>query len=172
VIETARLRLRPIELGDASALAANLTPAVTRSLASWPDPMTAEIARARIERSQAAAASGRHFFRAIVLKAGGEVIGGLSGGAAQADEMEIAYHLAERAQGHGYMREAAQAALPYIWETFPVARVSAGAQLDNDASFGVMRALGMEPVGERRVFASARNAHETHRSFAVARGGG
>jgi RimJ/RimL family protein N-acetyltransferase len=162
-IETVRLTLRAIEVADAPALARNMTPAVTRWLASWPDPMTEAIALDRIEQSRAAMQRGGHFFYAVVRRADGRVIGGFMGKATADDpqRMEIAYHLSEDCQGQGYMREAGLAVLPAIWRLAPSVQVlEAGAQLANDASFNIMRALGMTPGGERQVYAAARGRYE------------
>lgn len=171
VIETQRLILRAIEPGDAAALAANLTPAVTRWLASWPDPMTPEIALARITRSQAAMRRGGHVFYVLERRSDHRVIGGLSGGITAADRqrMELAYHLAEDCQGSGYMGEAARAALPVLWSLIPVQVMEAGAQIANAASFGVMKAMGMTPIGERLVYSSARDREEASQFFEVRR---
>ncbi|WP_293405004.1 GNAT family N-acetyltransferase [Phenylobacterium sp.] len=58
VIDTERLRLRALETTDADDMAANMTPAVTRWLSSWPSPLSREAALARIERSRAAIQAG------------------------------------------------------------------------------------------------------------------
>lgn len=113
-VETERLTLRCFEPSDAPALARNMTPAVTRWLISWPDPMTPQIALQRIERSCAGMARGKQVFYAIVRRADGRVIGGVGCGLSPDDprRMELGYHLAEDCQGSGFMREAACAAAP------------------------------------------------------------
>ena len=163
-IETERLTLRCFEPSDAAALARNMTPAVTRWLISWPDPMTPEIALKRIERSRAGMAGGGQVFYAVVRRTDGRVIGGVGCGLS-ADEpgrMELGYHLAADCHGFGFMREAACAAMPAFWSLFPAHIMEASALLGNEPSFKVMRALGLTPVGERVVHASSRGADETH----------
>ena len=163
-IETERLTLRCFEISDAAALARNMTPAVTKWLISWPDPMTPQIALQRIERSRAGMARGDRVFYAVVRRDDGRVIGGLGCGLSPDDprRMELGYHLAEDCQGLGYMREAACAAAPAFWRFFPAQVMEASAQLGNESSFKIMRLLGLAPVGERIVHAPARGIDETH----------
>jgi RimJ/RimL family protein N-acetyltransferase len=170
-VETARLTLRPIEPADAAALVRNLTPAVTRWLASWPDPMTTEIALARIERSRSAMRRGGHVFYALERREDRRVIGGFSGGltAENHGRMEIAYHLAQDCQGAGYMREASQAALGAIWRLMPIEAVEAGAQIANQASFAVMEAMGMTAIDERMVYSPVRDREEAYRFYELRR---
>jgi ribosomal-protein-alanine N-acetyltransferase len=161
-VRTERLRLRGWEADDADALAAILTPSVTRWLSSWPDPMTAEIARARIASMQTSIQQGRGLEYAIVCLDDDRLIGGLAVKLTEErpDYAKLGYYLAEGCQGRGYMREAVQAAITETWRRFPVEIIEAGAQLENAASFAVMRALGMQAAGERRVHASARDRDE------------
>lgn len=170
-IRTDRLTLRAFELQDAAALAHNMTPAVTRWLASWPDPVTIAYATARIERARAGMARGVSLFYALQRDADGRVIGGIGGGMLPDDpsRLEISYHLAEDCHGAGYMGEAVRAALPAIWRSMPVQVIEAGAQIGNAASFGVMKALGMTPTHERLVYSPARDHHEPTRFYEIRR---
>jgi RimJ/RimL family protein N-acetyltransferase len=162
IVQTERLRLRAFEPGDASDLCCNMTPSVTRWLASWPDPVTQDYALARIARARAGMERGVSLFYALERIEDGRVIGGLGGGLIPEDpaRLEVSYHLAEDCHGAGYMGEAVRAALPVIWRLMPVQAIEAGAQLANAASFAVMRAMGMTPVGERMVYSSARGREE------------
>lgn len=162
IIETERLRLRALEPSDADDMAANMTPAVARWLASWPSPMSRDAALARIERSRAAIASGGYAFYALTRRADGRMIGGFGGGLTPQDprRMEISYHLAEDCHGQGLMREATSAAVPMLWRLLPAEVMEAGAQIGNEASFKVMKALGMTPVGERLVYSPVRDRQE------------
>jgi ribosomal-protein-alanine N-acetyltransferase len=58
------------------------------------------------------------------------------------------------------MREAAPATVAAAFERLELDVIEAGAQPGNAASFAVMRVCGMQPVGERDVFAAARGRHE------------
>jgi ribosomal-protein-alanine N-acetyltransferase len=170
-IETERLTLRCFETSDAAALARNMTPAVTRWLISWPDPMTPEIALQRIERSRAGMARGKQVFYAVVRRADGRVMGGVGCGLAADDpqRMELGYHLAQDCQGLGYMREAVSAATRAFWRFFPAQVMEASALLGNEPSFKIMRALGLTPVGKRVVHAPSRGLDETHMVYELRR---
>lgn len=170
-IETDRLTLRCFEPSDAAALARNMTPAVTRWLISWPDPMTPEIALQRIERSRAGMARGDRVFYAVVRRTDGRVIGGLACGLNPdaPERMELGYHLAQDCHGLGYMREAACAAAPVFWRRFPAQVMEATAQTGNEPSFKIMRALGLTPVGERIIHAPSRGVDETHTVYELRR---
>jgi len=162
VLITQRLKLRCFRVSDAPALAANLTPAVTRWLATWPDPVSVELAAERIELARASVAAGWHVSYAIERMSDGVVIGGFGGGTADdgADLIDVGYHLAEHAHGQGYMTEAGRAALAAMWRLLPVQVIEAVAQRENAASFGVMRKLGMSPIGQRLVHSPARDRWE------------
>lgn len=171
VIETERLVLRAFEPSDAADMAANMTPAVTMWLASWPSPMTEEMALARIERSRAAIRAGGYAFYALARKSDRRVIGGFGGGigAGGSTRAELSYHLAEDCHRQGYMREATEAAMPVLWRLFQVEVMEAGAQVGNTASFAVMKALGMTPTEKRMVYSSARDRHEPTQFYEMRR---
>jgi [ribosomal protein S5]-alanine N-acetyltransferase len=173
VVETRRLILRAFQPGDAGDLAANMTPAVTRWLSSWPSPMSEAMALAPIERSQAATRRGGHAFYALARKSDDRVIGGFGGGigAQGSTRAELSYHLAEDCHRQGYMREATDAAMPVLWRLLPVEAMEAGAQVDNAASFAVMRALGMTPIDQRLVYSPIRDRHEPTQFYELRRAG-
>jgi len=161
VIVTPRLRLRCFEASDASSLAANLTPSVTRWLATWPDPVTVDLAAERIRIARDGARAGWHVGYGIERLSDGVLIGGFGGDVDPTGEtFEIGYHLAQHAQGQGYMTEAATAAIATLWDLTPVKRIEAVAQRENAASFAVMRRLGMSPSGQRLVHSLARDRWE------------
>jgi RimJ/RimL family protein N-acetyltransferase len=171
VLVTPRLTLRPVEIEDTAAVVEVMSPAVTRWLASWPNPMTQTFARERIVASMAATARGGHLWWAVIHQADQRLIGGFGCGLTEADprRMEISYHLAEAYHGAGYMGEAARAAVAAIWRLFDVDAIEAGAQIENAASFGLMRALGMTPIGERDIYGSARDRFEPCRFYELLR---
>jgi len=59
-------------------------------------------------------------------------------------EFEIGWRLREDAWGHGYAKEAARAALKAGFEQFGAERIVALTVIGNEASWGLMRRLGME----------------------------
>lgn len=161
VIVTPRLRLRCLEPADAPSLAANLTPAVTRWLATWPDPVTVELAAERIQIAREGVRAGWHVGYGVERLSDGALIGGFGGDVdPTGDVFEIGYHLAEHAHGQGYMTEAGRAAIAVLWDLMAIQRIEAVAQRENAASFAVMQRLGMSPAGQRLVHSLARDRWE------------
>jgi ribosomal-protein-alanine N-acetyltransferase len=156
-IRTERLSLRLAEPADAAPLAALMTDAISARLASWPMPWTAARMAARITE-----------WRAIGLPCvvervpDGALLGWVHALRSREDPSRatMGWWCAEAHRGQGYIREAAAALLPQAFERLGVEVVEAGAQPDNHASFAVMRALGMQPAGERITHAPARGRDE------------
>jgi ribosomal-protein-alanine N-acetyltransferase len=67
------------------------------------------------------------------------------------------------------MHEAAPATVAAAFARLGLDVIEAGAQPGNAASFAVMRACGMQPIGERDVFAAARGRHERCMFYEVRR---
>jgi ribosomal-protein-alanine N-acetyltransferase len=170
-IKTARLLLRCVEAEDAAATAALITPAVSQWVARWPYPFTADMAVARIAHSRAAAALGHELPFAIVEQSAGVLIGWLVIRRHPTEHARgsFGYWLGEAWHGQGYMREAAPPAVDYGFIHLGLDVIEAGAQLDNAASFAIMRACGMSPVGERMWPAPARGRDELCRFYEVHR---
>lgn len=85
---------------------------------------------------------------ATVLKSDGRVIGttllkDLDG----REEVEIGWHFARRAWGHGYATEAARAVMDYGFATCGLDRIVAVVAPDNARSLAVVHRLGMNHVG-------------------------
>lgn len=105
-------------------------------------------------RIETCAARHGHCFWAVWRKPGpghlaGEMLGfcGLKRadrpGAPVEGEFEIGWRLREEAWGYGYAREAAQAAMRAGFEMFGAPRMVALTVIGNEASWGLMRRLGM-----------------------------
>ena len=161
VLVTPRLRLRCWRPEDAAALSANLTPAVTRWLNSWPDSATIALAAQRIAEAREGVREGCHVSFAIERRSDGVVIGGFGGGErGRPERVEIGYRLAEGAHGPGYMTEASTAGLAALWRLLPVQVIEAQTQPANLASRAILTRLGMRFVEERPVYSPARGAWE------------
>jgi RimJ/RimL family protein N-acetyltransferase len=171
VVETARLRLRCAEPRDAEALAALMSEAVSRRLASWPVPYTPPMALDRIAGVRMAAAERRSLPLVIERRADGVVAGWISVSRAPGDGATalITYWLGEGFHGQGLMREAAPVALAEAFRTMDVARVRAAVQADNAPSLAVVRLLGMAPMGPGRIWCPARGRDEPCLWFEIAR---
>ena len=161
-IETPRLRLRPVHDGHAEATARLMTPALSRWLASWPAPVTAAAVAARIAALRQAIAAGRTLCFAIERREDGAMVGWVSVARSEHDPVRgnLGYWLGEPFQHHGYMTEAARAALAPGFARLDLTAIEAGAQPANEASLRVMRKLGMRPIGARSMWASARGREE------------
>jgi ribosomal-protein-alanine N-acetyltransferase len=170
-IETARLILRCVESEDVAAMAALITPAVSQSVARWPYPFTSDMASTRIADARAAAAAGDELPFALVEKSLGAMIGWLviHRHAEERSRGSFGYWLGEAWHGQGYMREAAPPALDCGFTLLELDVIEAGAQLDNAASFAIMRACGMNPVGDRMSPAPARGRDELCRFYELRR---
>lgn len=161
-VDTERLRLRCAEDRDAPALSALMTDAVSRRLASWPVPYTPGMALDRISGVRLAAAERRSLPLVVERRADREVLGWISISRAPGDfdTALFTYWLGEAFQGHGYMREAAPAAMRQAFAHMDVVRLRAAVQSDNEASLAVVRHLGMSPLGAGRIWCPARGRDE------------
>jgi [ribosomal protein S5]-alanine N-acetyltransferase len=72
---------------------------------------------------------------------------------ADSRDVEILYGIHPRLWGRGYATEAAHAVLRWAFREAGVARIFAGADPPNDASFRVMEKLGMRFHGKRQTAA-------------------
>ena len=149
MIETERLRLRDWTMADAEPFIRHLnTEPVMRWLGGVRTPeRQREIVRDYFIRWQ----EERGFtFWVVERKADDELLGFC--GLKIADDqdspvdgaLEIGWRLREDAWGRGYAREAATAALDYAFDRVGAERVVALTVEGNEASWGLMRRLGME----------------------------
>lgn len=162
-VDTARLCLRYAEAGDAGTLAAMVSEGISRRLASWPIPYTPLMAADRISGVRVAAAEQRAVPLIVERRSDNTVLGWISISRAAGDHETalITYWLGEAFQGHGYMREAAPAAVREAFARMNVRRLRAAVQPDNQPSLAVVRLLGMESMGEGRIWCPARGREET-----------
>lgn len=161
-LETDRLRLRCMAERDAAATAHSMTPAVSRWLASWPVPFTPAMAAERIEQWRKKTQAGDALPFAVTDKITDELFGWatIERDRDAPSSGSFGYWMAERFQGRGYMRELAPVVLAAGFEQLSLDTIRAGAQLENNTSFAVMRACGMRPAGEAMVYAPARGREE------------
>ena len=161
-VDIARVRLRCVRPADAEGLAAMMTPGVSRWVASWPVPCTPDMAAERIAAARRAAGARDALPFAVERRSDGALLGwmGVSRDAADQRRGVLGYWLGEAFHGHGYIREAAPAAIAAAFEGLGLDVVGAGAQPGNAASFAVLRGCGMVPVGERMVFVPSRGREE------------
>lgn len=171
LIETRRLALRVPQADHAEQVAALMTPGVGQWLASWPSPVSASEVRGRIGAAREARAGGTEASWLVHVRGSDEVAGWIrvARESVTRDRAELGYWIGEPFHGHGYATEAARAALAAVFEGWQLTVVESGAQVDNDASFVVMRKLGMRLASERMVWAATRGRHELCRFFEITR---
>jgi len=159
MIETARLCLRPPRPDDAPALAALMTPAVSRWLGSWPVPFTLEMAHARIAQSLEAIAAGRSLVCAVEHQ--GALAGWIGGGRIDdTDRGAFGFWLGEPHQGQALMQEAAAAYVAALRARLALTAIEAACQPENHGSAQVLAACGLSRAGQRLQYAPARNRKE------------
>ncbi|HEY1146556.1 MAG TPA: GNAT family N-acetyltransferase, partial [Allosphingosinicella sp.] len=146
-IETERLLLREWRDGDAEAFHAHTnTPAVMRWLGGVKPRAELDDVVARLTRWQ----EERGFtFWVVERKADGELLGFCGLKIADGENStvlgatEIGWRLREDVWGQGFAKEAASASLDYAFGALGVERVVAITFPQNEASWGLMKRLGM-----------------------------
>lgn len=164
---TPRLILRALESADAAAMARLMTPQVAAWLASWPSPLTEGAAAARIAKALAWAAERKAMPFAILRASDGCFMGVIDIVLTPEGKAGLGYWLGEEFHGHGYMREAAPAALKAAVKHLGANGAMAGCQPGNAASIAVLEGCGMRFTGEGMYFASARGREKLTRFYEI-----
>jgi [ribosomal protein S5]-alanine N-acetyltransferase len=152
VIETARLRLRPLRKDDQAELGALVGNwEVARWVSAVPHPYTEADGREWLALVCLDHATGRPRRFAITLKETDRLIGGVgldgdTGG--DTDEAALGYWLGQPHWGNGYGREAVAAIIDYGFRTLGLASIRAYTDPSNAASQKVLRHCGLINVGE------------------------
>jgi len=143
VLETRRLRLRPLTTADADLwVALHADDRVNRFVGSY----TRQAALARLERVEEQWSARGHNLFAIERRDTGEFVGrgGLNYWDAF-DEVEAGWTLRADAWGKGYATEAARAFIAWGFRTLSVPYLTAMIRHGNDASVHVAEHLGFTP---------------------------
>lgn len=151
-LHSARLVLSPIRRDDAAALfALQSDPAVMRW---WNQPAWTRLteARAQIDDDLAAQTTGSQLKLAVRESSNGPLLGLCVIFAMDRDagRAEIGYLLAPDRQGQGYMHEALQRVLAYLFHTLRLQRVEAEIDPRNLPSVQVLERLGFRCEGVLR----------------------
>lgn len=145
VIETARLRLRPIRETDLDDIVAGVADlAVARWLARVPHPYRMSDAEAFVATSRQAAREGRSLVLAI--EHAGRLVGVISLEAIPT-ACELGYWIARPQWGRGFASEAGAAILAYGFAEIGLKRVRSGYFAGNEGSRRVQHRLGFYPIG-------------------------
>ena len=147
VVDTPRLQLRPLELGDTDALFALAADPEVAKMMSWDAHRDRTDTVGFLERMIATRDEGTSVGWAIVHA--GEVIGVISFDgirwdfrAWRVDRAELGYWLGRPHWGQGIMSEAATAALRFAFETLGLHKVTIGCVEGNHASQAIIEKLG------------------------------
>jgi ribosomal-protein-alanine N-acetyltransferase len=161
VLETDRLKLRPISLSDAPAIFEYARDPRVSQYTLWEPHDTIDDTVAFIKdyvflryRNQEPEALG------IALKDNETSIIGTVGCFwvnRASSSMELAYALAKTHWGKGIAAEASNAVINYVFSDFPVIRVQARCKAENAASRRVMEKIGMQFEGTQRSSLKHRN---------------
>ncbi len=170
-IQTERLTLRPLRASDAAPTARLMTPAIARWTGSWIGDETPKRVAGRIERQAETERAGLSLNRAMVLRAGGALMGwiGVRKSDREARKGSLSYWIGETHVGQGYTREAARAIVDAAWTWLGLEIIDAAAQTGNVASLAILRGLGMRYTGQVREYASARDVHDLCEHFELER---
>ncbi len=170
-IHTQRLRLRCVRPDDSARMSQLMTAGVSRWVASWPYPFTAEMADERIALMLMHAGAENMMPLVITTKDDDLLIGLVSVSRHHDDARRgvFGYWLGEVYQKKGYTTEVAPVAINAAFEYLDLDVIEAAAQLENVPSFKIMEAAGMTPVGEGMVYAFSRGREEPCRFYEIAR---
>lgn len=150
MLETGRLRLRPLSLADADGFFhLHRDAEVTRFI----EPFTRKQVVERLTVNEREWDRRGHGLFAVLQDPGARFLGrcGLKYWE-QFDEVEIGWVLRRDAWGHGYATEAASAVLQWGFESFVDDYFTAMIRAENDRSITVARRLGMKPLREDTLF--------------------
>lgn len=169
MISTARLRLRPPALEDASALAALMTEDISRWTASWPYPLGAPEAERKLQETLAAMRAGRSFARIVTRPGDDDPMGWLVVAlVAEAPRTgSLGYWLGAAFHRQGYLGEALRPFVEAAAAALNLARLETGVQPDNAASIALLKKLGMQFIGQRMHHVPARNREELTDFYAM-----
>lgn len=144
-ITTDRLFLRPVELADAGAVAALMTPTLAATLCEWRHDMSIAELTKRISACRQAAIEGRRIDWAVFVRPELAMIGwiGLGPSRFRSAFLELDCWLGEAFRGAGYGREAVSAATAKACSEFGVDRVETRTCPVNPAGSKFLKQLGI-----------------------------
>ena len=161
-IRSKRLKLRPVTLRDAKAVARLVNDAeIARNVSHIPHPYEAEDARRWI------GALGEEAVFAVTRR--WRLIGCVGLNPVSAGRAELGYWIGRKWWGRGFATEAAAAVLPYAFLQPDVELVTSAHFLDNPASGQVLRKLGFEQTGEGLRWCEARGERIASAEYSLSR---
>lgn len=148
-------RFRPGDVDAVFNLVSDL--AVAKWTARIPHPYERKMAEEWLRDADRLRDAGKSIAFAVTLRAKGDVIGSVSFEIENdPGRAEIGYYLGRAHWGHGYMTEAAGAAVDFGFETLGFEVVHSEVFAENGASAGVLGKLGFADLGPGQMEAPAR----------------
>ena len=149
-IETERLILRCFTVADAEGFFHNVTsdPEVNRFL-TWPLHESAEDTRKLLAGWAERYENPERYCWAIVLKETEDVIGTIAAPTVKnrVEAVEVTYCIGSKWWGYGFVPEALQTVMKYMFEEVQANRIEAGFDANNPNSGRVMEKVGMQREG-------------------------
>ncbi len=171
VLNTPRLVLRPLELGDASALqllAGDLR--VAETTLHVPHPYEDGMAERFIRRQADVYANGTMVNFAVTLRESGALIGVIGIGLMRVfNRGELGYWIGFPYWNQGYCTEAGRAVVAYGFDVLKLNRIEARHFARNPASGRVMQKLGMQREGVLRQHVQRWGRYENMVVYAILR---
>ena len=170
-LETDRLRLRPLELADATEVQRlagdRLIAATTLNI---PHPYPDGAAEEWLRRSAERAAAGEVLSYAVERRSDGALVGSVSLSIEREhDRAELGYWIGVPYWGQGYATEAAGELVRYGLETLGLNRIYAYHFPANPASGRVLQKIGMAYEGRRRQHSLKWGEYMDSESYAILR---
>ena len=149
IFDGARVHIRPIQASDVDVFwDINGRESVSKNFATWPYPLP----RDYVERRVAGMRWKNGWSCGFAIDVSGiGMIGGISFGSPSQggkQDMEIGYGLHPDHWGQGYITEAAELICEYLFQRYPIEKITAYANLDNIGSQRVLEKCGFQNVGE------------------------
>lgn len=147
-METERLRLRPLAMGDLPAIAILAADReISERTLAIPHPYLPEHGEGWIREAAAERARGEALTWAVEDRAEGGFLGGLTVRFEEDGTADIGYWLGRPYWNRGYGTEMLSRAIRYAFEETQVSAVTAAALLDNTASLRIQQKAGLRDAG-------------------------
>ena len=150
-IKTKRLTLRPIRIGDENEIHEYAGDREITMMFWLPNDTFEETVDFVKRNTEEWNSEGQTNFEFVILL-DGKIIGGCDCDLGHSEDRSYAtlgWIINKAYRNHGYASEAASAVLDYAFEVIEIDKVYAQCDINNTASFGVMRKIGMKCVNDK-----------------------
>lgn len=160
--KTKRVELKLLHHNDAAEISKIMTPSVSKWLSSWPTHISEQDACMKIAKYCKNTEDKKGITVAIHRREDSLFIGSLSVGLNPKDPSVgiIGYWIGEEYQGKGYLSEILNNFVKLAFTYLGITTLEAGAQIENHASFAIMKKMGMQPIGKKSIYVPSRDRDE------------